>query len=165
MQVAQQKRVHKRCWELEEMLKMLLPVEHKTTFRSQELRSIFEEAADLAKNIRLSPASYQYQTRCKVGEPLFGQQMDGFKVIDQANSQLIRPSDTFKVNWDGRVGKILCMVQPALVRKGQNGCRNITLVKAVILCRFDHAVVRRRKAKKITSEPLDSTAQHKQEIV
>ncbi len=161
MQVVREKHLHKRCSELEEMLKTLLPLEHKPSFRSQELRDIFEEAANLAKNIRLSPAAYQYQICCNIGGPLFGQQMDGFKAIDQATSQLIRPSDVFKATQDGRVGEMLCVIQPGLVREGQNGGRNITLVKATVLCRFDHPVVRRRKAKKITGEALDATAQHK----
>ncbi|KAF7511580.1 hypothetical protein GJ744_004168 [Endocarpon pusillum] len=141
------------------MLKTLLPAEQKASFRSQELRNIFEEGADLAKNIRLSPAAYRYQNYCNVGEPLLGQQMDGIKVVDQATAQLIRPSDTFIANRDGRVGEMLCVIQPGLVRMGRNGGRNITLVKATILCRFDHPVVRRRKAKKIKGEELDSTAQ------
>ena len=161
LQGVRKKHLHKQCSELEEMLKTLLPVEQKATFRSQELRNIFEAAADLAKNIRLSPAAYRYQHRCSVGEPLLRQQMNGFKVIDQATAQLIRPSDTFKANRDGRVGGMLCVVQPGLVRMGQNGGRNITLVKATILCRLDHPVVRAKKVKKIMGEELDSTAQRK----
>lgn len=159
MQGARKRYLQKRCSELEEMLKELLPVEHRIFFRSQELRNIFEEAADLAKNVRLSPAAYRYQFRSKVGEPVFGHQMDVFKAVDEATAQLIRSSDILKADRDGRVGEMLCIIQPGMMRKGQNGGRNVTLVKATILCRFDHAVARRRKIKKSTGESLGSTTQ------
>lgn len=135
---------------------MLLPADQKAAFHSQELRKFFAEAADLAKNVRLSPATYYYQCRCNVGASFFGPGNHDFKIIDQASAQLVRTSDTFKVTTrDGRIGEMLCVVQPALVRKGKNGGRDITLVKATILCNLDHPVVRRKKTKQVSGGGLE----------
>lgn len=156
MTTRREKYLHGRCSKLEETLRMLVPADQTMAFRSEELRNVFRDAADLAKNIRLSQANYQYVGSCKTGETLFLDEVRRFKIIDQTSAQPVRNSDTMTGRQDGRIGEKLCVVQPALVRKGKNGGRDITLVKATILCNFDHPVVRPKKTKKVA---LDAAAQ------
>jgi hypothetical protein len=157
MKTRQGKYLHSRCSELEETLRMLVSADQTMAFRSEKLRNVFRDAADLAKTTHLSRANYQYAGSCSTGETLFWDEFRRFKIIDQANAQPIRNSDTMAARRDGRIGEKLRMVQPALVRKGKNGGRDITLFKATILCNFDHPVVRRKKTKKVA---VDATAQY-----
>jgi hypothetical protein len=121
---------------------MLVPADQTMAFRSEGLRNVFRDAADLARNIRLSQANYQYAGSCNTVETLFLDEVRRFQIIDQASAQPVRTSDTVTGRRDGRIGEKLCVVQPALVRKGKNGGRDITLVRATILCNLDQPVVR-----------------------
>lgn len=153
----------RRCSKLVEILRVRVPADQALTFRSQELRDIFTEAAELAKNIRLSTAVYEYRYSCKMGEALFLHEIQDFNVLDRSTAQLLRSSDMIQAGPDSRIGEKLCMIHPAFVRKGKNGGRDITLVKATILCGFDQPIHRRR-TKKATSDGETAHAQHKTEM-
>ena len=60
----------------------------------------------------------------------------------------MRSVDVIHPGPDGKIGRILFIVHHALVKKGKNGGRDITLVKATVLCKFDYPVTRGKKAKR-----------------
>jgi hypothetical protein len=136
------------------------PAGKKMAFRPGELRKLFTEAADLARDIRISPVTYQVAHKYSIVEPLFCDDLHQFRVINQDSAQLIRKSDNIKAAQDGKIGKKLCVVHPALVRKGKNGGRDIVLVKATILCSFDRPGTRQKKTKQVTASAAVAAAQH-----
>lgn len=147
MKSLREKYLDSRCSELSKLLVSLLPANQRTTFRRQDLRKLFSEAADLATNIRLSPATYLFACNYGEGNPLYLGENRAFKIINQASGQPIRSSDVFKSNQDGKIGEKLCLIHPALVRKGKESGRDVNLVKATMLCSFDYLMARRRKTK------------------
>lgn len=147
MKLKRERYLDLRCSELSNALVSLLPTDQRATFRGQELRKLFTEAAELATNIRLSPTSYTFNSDYVAGGPLFMGEIREMRIINEASGQPIRSLDVVKKAHDGRIGIKLCLLHPALVRKSKESGRDVTLVKATMLCNFDHPVTRRRKTK------------------
>ena len=108
--------------------------------------------AELAHNIRLSPFSYDFPASFKPNDSaksrvLRSEDLGKYKLMDAQTGQPIRGPSSVVVGKDGRAGEKLCVIQPALVRRGINGAKDVTLVKATVLASFDSPTLRRGKAR------------------
>jgi len=108
---------------------------------------IFKDAAELAHQIRLSPQLYNFVTafRCTDSNRdrvLFDEDKAKYKLINAANCQPLRDSDITEAGLNGRIGRKLCVIHPALVRSGGTERDDITLTKATILATLDHPIRR-----------------------
>ena len=155
MKLSREEYLDIRFSDLTTVFTSLLPVEQRAAFRGQDLRKLFTEAADLATNIRLSPTTYLFSSEHDLGEPLFTGDIQGLKIINQASGQPIRSLDIIEATQDGKIGEKLCVVHPALVRKGKESGDDITLVKPTVLCNFDCPVTRRKKTKDRAGEAME----------
>jgi hypothetical protein len=75
-----------------------------------------------------------------------------FEIIDQARGLPLKSTEIVEEAPDGSIGEKLCVIFPALVRKGSDNGRDIVLVKATILAALHGPVIRRRTRKPIPSE-------------
>jgi hypothetical protein len=137
--------------QLIEVLRGLLPKDKRTSLRTDGLLKVLQESMSLASNIRLCPTTYRFSWTFEPADSttptaLYTKDVERFNIIDQAKAQSIRGGDLIKPGPGGRIGDLMCVVHPELVRKGKNGGQDITLVKATILCEFVYPVTRRRKA-------------------
>ena len=144
--------LEEQCRTLAKVLVEFLPDDQKANFRFAGLVTIFKDAADLAHQIQLSPQSYGYETAFRYSDPnstwvLFNNERTEYKIINAANSQPIRDSDIIEAGPNGRIGKKLCVIHPALVRRGQGERGDIVLTKATILASLDKPISRPQRAK------------------
>ncbi len=135
------------CQTLAEVLVKFLPEDQQANFRFARLLAIFKEAADLAHQIQLSPHKYGYEAAFGYRDPnrdriLFDGDRKEYKIINAANAQPIRDSDIIKAGPNGRIGKKLCVIHPALVRRREGDRQDTVLNKATILARLDAPVTR-----------------------
>lgn len=136
-----------QCQRLAAVLVKFLPAGQKTNFRLDRLLKIFEEASDLAHEMRLSPRSYAFDIAFRFSASnrdrvLFYGDMAKYRIINTATCQALRKSDLVAVAQDGRIGEKLCVVHPALVLRRGIEQGNIVLTKATILARLDYPVNR-----------------------
>ncbi|ERF70435.1 hypothetical protein EPUS_04713 [Endocarpon pusillum Z07020] len=140
-----------QCRTLAEVLMEFLPDDQKANFRFAGLMTIFKDAADLAHQIQLTPQSYGYDTAFWYSDPnsarvLFDDERREYKIINAAYSQPIRDNDIIEVGPNGRIGKKLCVIHPALVRRGQGERGDMVLTQATILASLDKPISRPQRA-------------------
>jgi hypothetical protein len=137
--------------------KTILPVDSDKGFHGGECRKMMAAAADLARSIRLSTASYTFQFVHDVDGPksrvMTNAQMAAYDVINAETGLPVRNGSNITVDKDGRVGEKLCIIRPGLVRVCGSGSKDLVLVKPSIIVNFDHKVVRERKKKVVRQEP------------
>jgi hypothetical protein len=138
--------------QLQEVFLQFLPETARQTFHSKGLANLVRDSATLASNIRLCPTTYrlieQFEPR-NAAEPtaLYKEDIERYKLIDQAKSRPVRSTDVINAGPDGKIGTLRCVVHHALVRKGKNGGRDITLAKPTFLCNFDSPVTERKRSR------------------
>lgn len=139
--------LEEQCRVLAETVIHFLPNDQRKNFRFDSLMEIFNEAAELAHQIRLSPQPYGYEIAFGYNEPnrdrvLFNDDRAKYKIINAANSQPIHDSDIIEAGPNGRIGKKLCVIHPALVRRGQGERGDMVLTQATILASPDKPISR-----------------------
>ena len=157
-----------RAEELTGFFQKLLPHEMRTRTHPSACKNVVVEAAELAKNIRLSVASCWFVFEFPAKDPpngriLFSADLEDYIVINLATGQPIRGVQTIIAGPDGRVGEVLCCIHPALKRKGGKNGKDIVVAKATILVKFDYAPAKRgtRKAKESSaSVKEEETSNH-----
>jgi hypothetical protein len=141
------KYLHAQCLKLAGILVLFLPEDQREKFQCESLMELFKDAAELAYQIRLSPQLYDFVTpfRCSDSNRdrvLFDEDKVKYKIINAANCQPLRDSDIIETGLNGRIGKKLCVIHPALVRNGGTKRDDTTLTKATILATLDHPICR-----------------------
>ncbi|KAF7513227.1 hypothetical protein GJ744_010623 [Endocarpon pusillum] len=144
--------LEEQCRTLAEVLVEFLPDEQKANFRFAALAAIFKDSADLAHQIQLSLQSYGYETAFRYSDPdstrvLFKNERTEYEITNTANSQPIRDSDIVEAGPNGRIGKKLCVIHPALVRRGRGERADMVLTQTTILASLDKPVSRPPRAK------------------
>jgi hypothetical protein len=139
--------VEKQCQELAYVLVLFLPHFQRADFNIQGLRDIFKEASELAHQICLSPQPYAFEIAFHCSDPdprrvLIETERTKYRIINAATCQPLRESDIVTVSPKGRVGKKLCVIHPALTRRGENEKENTILTKATILASLDYPIGR-----------------------
>lgn len=122
----------------------ILPSFHKLT----------EEAGELSKLFGLSLSSYRFQCDFFPNSPidsrtLWHDSVNKYKFIDVKTGQDIRGSSSFQRGEDGKVGTMLCVIFPALVREKTENSEEIELQKATVLLEPQFPLIRRGRAKAV----------------
>lgn len=143
--------IEEQCLAITKVLILFLPDGQEPVLNSESLSDIFREAADLAQQIRLSPQPYQFVIDFRYSDfnrdrILFETERAKYRIINAANGQAFRDSDIVEAGYNGRIGKKLCVVHPALVRKGEKEGEDVVLTKATILASLDKPIGRPPKA-------------------
>lgn len=142
--------VQQQCRVLAQVLVQLIPDHQDIGLCLDTLMEIFKEAADLAHQIRLSPQPYQFEIDFRHSDfnrdrVLFETERATYKIINAANGQALRDSEILEAGSNGRVGKKLCVIHPALVRKSEKDHEDVVLTKATILASLDKPIGRPQK--------------------
>ena len=134
--------------------KTILPSNSEVDFDVQECHKIIAAAADLAHNIRMSTVSYTYGTILEPAAPvdqrfMFIDEVKTFTVINSSTGQPLKASSMFDTAQDGKIGEKLCVLHPALTRRGTGGGEDITIIKATVVVKFDQEVKKMTKKRKV----------------
>jgi hypothetical protein len=124
---------------------------------------MFREAADLAYEIRLSEQPHKFDIASRWSElnrdrVLFNKDRAKSRIINVANRQPLRDTDIVEAGLNDRVGKRLCIVHPALLRRGGKGRSDIIRTKATILTSLNRPISRSEKTKTHAQRKVDPGA-------
>lgn len=110
---------------------------------------IVNPAVQVGANMRLSTETYRTTSRL-AGKPsdqtsMFNHEVQRCNMIDLSSHKIIRPDSMLKVGDDGRIGELMLVVQPALIRTPREAGPNAVLCKPSMLVRLDEPMGRKSK--------------------
>jgi hypothetical protein len=134
-----------------------MPSPHRASFSKEQWLKIVTEAAELSRSIRLSPAFYEFEIDFVPRDSmhsrvLYGADLERYKAVDNASGQPIRGVKNVVIGINGRIGEKLCVIHPALKRRGKSVEKDVVLVPTTILVKLDLPAIPRGKAKMVSAD-------------
>lgn len=132
-------------------LSYLLPdAETKKEGWKELLDQIIRPAVQVSTSMCMSTATYRTTTRMAGKHPdqasiMYAHELQRCHMKDIASHKIIRPDSALKVAEDGRIGELMLVLQPALLRSQREGGSNLVLCKPSMLVRLDEPMGRRNK--------------------
>ena len=113
-------------------------------------KQIILPATDLATMMRLSMTDYEVVSRMVETKPddevvVHHSEIQHYQMVDCATHKIIRPDSVLKIGEEGRVGRELLTVTPALMRTRNDGVHRVVICKPTILVKLDEPMGKRSK--------------------
>ena len=106
----------------------------------------------MAATINSLPTEYRFEylfapREIGLGHSITAKEWHLFNCIDLQTGRKIRSLDTVQVGEGDKIGRKLCTLSPALVRKADGETRELVLKKADLLVQLDHPLGKTKKRK------------------
>ena len=142
------KRDHCLDWTIQNVYNIvihLLSAAQQEGLNCQKWSDAVSKASELAEHIRTSPRTYEFRQDFDMNDggehrQMLAAELKEYTVVDAMTGQPLRPASMPVVGANGRIGVKLCVIFPALYRTSPEINKEIKLVNATILVKFDHII-------------------------